>query len=137
MAYIQYLIGLYISNYLGESQCLVWDLPALLLTLCNGSREGGGILVATQPRNDDGLLDYATIRKLSRLMMLRLVPEVRKGTHGRVKQFRMETCRRMKITSNRALYIHADGEIFSGFNTDIHSLSIEVVPDAIQIARWG
>jgi diacylglycerol kinase (ATP) len=112
-----------------------WDISTLMLTLCNGSREGGGFQVAPQARNDDGLLEYATIRKVSRLMMLRLVPEVMKGTHGRFKQVRMGTCSKMTISSDRALYIHAEREIFSGFNTDIHSLSIDIVPGAIQIIR--
>jgi diacylglycerol kinase family enzyme len=41
----------------------------------------------------------------------------------------------MSITSDRALFIHADGEIFTGFNTDIHNLSMQVIPNAIQVVR--
>ncbi|HEY5270006.1 MAG TPA: diacylglycerol kinase family protein [Anaerolineales bacterium] len=118
-----------------ETDTETWDLPTLMLTLCNGSREGGGFLVAPQARNDDGILEYATIRKVSRLMMFRLVPEVMKGTHGRFKQVRMGTFHKMTLSSDRALYIHADGEIFTGFNTDIRRLSLEVVPGAIQVVR--
>ncbi len=112
-----------------------WDLPTLMLTLCNGSREGGGFLVAPLAHNDDGILEYATIRKVSRLMMFRLVPEVMKGTHGRFKQVRMGTFRQMTISSDRALFIHADGEIYTGLNTNTRRLSIEVVPGAIQVVR--
>ena len=118
-----------------ETESETWDLSTLMLTLCNGSREGGGFLVAPKARNNDGLIDYATICKVSRLMMLRLVPEVMKGTHGRFKQVRTGTCRKMSITSDRALFIHADGEIFTGFNTDIHNLSMQVIPNAIQVVR--
>jgi diacylglycerol kinase (ATP) len=118
-----------------ETDTETWDLPTLMLTLCNGPREGGGFLVAPQARNDDGLLEYATIRKVSRLMMFRLVPEVMKGTHGRFKQVRMGTFRKMTLSSDRALYIHADGEIYTGFNTDTRRLALEVVPGAIQVVR--
>jgi YegS/Rv2252/BmrU family lipid kinase len=118
-----------------ETDTETWDLPTLMLTLCNGPREGGGFLVAPQARNDDGLLEYATIRKVSRLMMFRLVPEVMKGTHGRFKQVRMGTFHKMTLSSDRALYIHADGEIFTGFSTNIRRLSLEVVPGAIQVVR--
>lgn len=118
-----------------ETESETWDLSTLMLTLCNGSREGGGFLVAPKARINDGLIDYATICKVSRLMMLRLVPEVMKGTHGRFKQVRTGTCRKMSITSDRALFIHADGEIFTGFNTDIHNLSMQVIPNAIQVVR--
>jgi diacylglycerol kinase (ATP) len=110
-----------------------WDLSTLMLTLCNGPREGGGFHIAPQARINDGIFDYATIRKVSRLMMFRLLPEVMKGTHGRFKQVRMGTCHKMDINSDRALYIHADGEIFSGLDMDIHKLSIEILPGAIQV----
>lgn len=116
-----------------ETDAETWELPTLMLTLCNGSREGGGFLVAPQARNDDGLLEYATIRKVSRLMMFRLVPEVMKGTHGRFKQVRMGTFHKMTLKSDRALYIHADGEIYTGFGTGIRKLSIELIPAAIHV----
>ncbi len=118
-----------------ETDLETWDLPTLMLTLCNGSREGGGFLVAPQARNDDGILEYATIRKVSRLMMFRLVPEVMKGTHGRFKQVRMGTFHKMTLTSDRALFIHADGEIYTGFGTNIKKLSLELVPEAIQVVK--
>ena len=118
-----------------ETDTETWDLPTLMLTLCNGPREGGGFLVAPLAHNDDGLLEYATIRKVSRLMMFRLVPEVMKGTHGRFKPVRMGTFHKMTLSSDRALYIHADGEIFTGFSTDLRNLALEVVPGAIQVVR--
>jgi diacylglycerol kinase family enzyme len=67
--------------------------------------------------------------------MFRLVPEVMKGTHGRFKQVRMGTFKKMTLGSDRALYIHADGEIFSGFSTNIRKLSLEVVPNALQVIK--
>jgi YegS/Rv2252/BmrU family lipid kinase len=112
-----------------------WDLSTLMLTLCNGPREGGGFFVAPEARFDDGLLHYATVRSVSRLMMFRLIPEVMKGTHGRFKQVRMGTCRKLSLTSDRPLYIHADGEIFSGFGSSLRGLSIEILPEAMQVVR--
>ena len=112
-----------------------WDLPTLMLTLCNGPREGGGFLVAPEAQPDDGLLHYATIRKVSRLMMFRLIPEVMNGTHGRFKQVRMGTCKKLTLTSDRPLYIHVDGEVYSGFGTNIRRLSVEVIPNALKVVR--
>lgn len=116
-----------------ETDSEAWELATLMLTACNGPREGGGFLVAPQAANDDGVFDYATICKVSRPMMFRLVPEVMKGTHGRFKQVRLGNFRKMTISSDRPLYIHADGEIYSGFGTDIRYLTIEIIPKAIQI----
>jgi diacylglycerol kinase (ATP) len=118
-----------------ETETETWDFPTLMLTLCNGTREGGGFIVAPNACIDDGLLDYATIRKVSRLMMFRLVPEVMKGTHGRFKQVGIGKFRKMSLSSDRPLYIHADGEIFTGFSTDIRKLSLEVVPGALRVIR--
>ena len=110
-----------------------WDEPMLMMTVCNGPREGGGFLVAPEARPDDGILHYAGIRKISRLMMLRLIPEVMGGTHGRFKQVRMGRLQRMELQADRRLTIHADGEILAGFDMDVRGLSLEIAPAAIEL----
>lgn len=105
----------------------------MLLALANGAREGGGFMVAPGARNDDGMLDYAGIRHVSRLMMLRLLPEVMNGTHGRFKQVRMGKFTRLELKSDSPMIIHADGEILAGFGTDVRSLSVELLPGALEV----
>jgi diacylglycerol kinase (ATP) len=116
-----------------ETDSEKWEMPTVMLTVCNGPREGGGFLVAPEARNDDNLFHYATIRKISRLMMFRLVPEVMNGTHGRFKQVRMGTCRKLSLASDRPVYIHADGEIYTSFGTNLRKLTIELIPGALQV----
>jgi diacylglycerol kinase (ATP) len=41
----------------------------------------------------------------------------------------------MSLSSDRPLYIHTDGEIFSGFGTDVRQLTFEILPGALQIIR--
>ena len=110
-----------------------WEAPTLMLVMSNGPREGGGFLVAPEAKNNDGVLQYASIRKVSRAMMFRLVPEVMKGTHGRFKDVRMGDFQRMSVVSDRPLYIHTDGEIFSGFGTNVRDISFEILPSALQV----
>lgn len=110
-----------------------WDERTLMMVICNGPREGGGFLVAPEAKNDDGVFHYATINKVSRPMMLRLVPEVMNGTHGRFEQIRMGTLRKMEIQSEAPLRIHIDGETFAGFGTDVRKLKIEIIPEAIEL----
>lgn len=107
----------------------------IYLILCNGPREGGGFLVAPDAKFDDGLLDYAMITDVSRPMMFRIVPEVMKGTHGRFKQVKMGKFKKFSLTSDRPLYIHADGEIFSGPGTDVRQVTFEILPNALRIVR--
>jgi diacylglycerol kinase (ATP) len=118
-----------------ETDQETWDLRSLMLALGNGPREGGGFIITPDAKYDDGLLNYVTIESISRLMMLRLVPEVMRGTHGRFKQVRMGTCRWMTVTSKQPLYVHCDGEIYAGFGTDIRKLSIQILPNSIHFLK--
>lgn len=118
-----------------ESDDQTWEQSNLMLTLCNGPREGGGFMVAPEAKIDDGIFHYAMIKNVSRPMMFRLIPEVMKGTHGRFKQVVMGSCKTMSITSDRPMYIHADGEIYSGFGTNVRKVSFELLPNALKVVR--
>ena len=107
----------------------------LLLTLCNGPREGGGFLVAPDAKIDDGVLHYAMIRDVSRAMMFRLVPEVMKGTHGSFKEVTLGSCTRLTVKADRPMYIHADGEIYTSFGSNLHGVTFEALPGALQVVR--
>lgn len=107
----------------------------IYLVLCNGPREGGGFLVTPDAKIDDGILDYVMITDVSRLKMFRIVPEVMKGTHGRFKEVTIDRCKKFTLTADRPLYIHADGEIFSGPGTDIRQVSFEILPNALKVVR--
>jgi len=107
----------------------------IYLILCNGPREGGGFLIAPEAKIDDGIFHYTMVTNLGRAMMFRLLPEFMKGTHGRFKQVKMGTCKKFSFTADRPLYIHADGEIFSGPGTDIRQVSFEILPNALKVIR--
>jgi len=110
-----------------------WDNELLMLTLCNGGREGGGFLVSPQSRPDDGIYDYVCIERVSRPMMIRLIPEVMKGTHGRFPQVRMGKFTRLDLQAESPLNIHVDGEIYAGFGMDLRQISVEIIPAAIEL----
>jgi YegS/Rv2252/BmrU family lipid kinase len=110
-----------------------WEDDILMLVSCNGSREGGGFLIAPEARPDDGILNYAWIEHVSRLMILRILPEVMKGTHEKFAQVRSGEFKSMSVQSDRPLHIHTDGEIYSGFDSDIKGINIEILPGAIEL----
>jgi YegS/Rv2252/BmrU family lipid kinase len=110
-----------------------WDDETIMMVVCNGPREGGGFLVAPGADITDGILNYASICHVSRLMMLRMIPEVMKGTHGRFKQVRLGQLHKLQLHSERPMTIHADGEVISGFGTDVRNVTVEVVPGALEI----
>lgn len=104
----------------------------ILFVLCNGSREGGGFMVAPKAKPDDGIYQYTGIKQVSRLTMLRILPQVMKGTHERLSQVRTGTFRKLSIQSNLPMIIHVDGEIIAGFDSNIRQFSSEMIPGAIQ-----
>lgn len=110
-----------------------WDEETIMFTVCNGPREGGGFMVAPGASTSDGVLNYASIRQVSRLMMLRLIPEVMKGTHGRFKQVRMGQLHKLLLRAERPITIHADGEVIAGFGMDVRTVNVEIVPGALEI----
>jgi diacylglycerol kinase (ATP) len=110
-----------------------WDEEIIMLVVCNGPREGGGFLVAPGSLTSDGILNYASVTRVSKLMMLRLIPEVMKGTHGRFKQVKLGQLHTFTLRSERPLAIHADGEVIAGFGTDVRDVTVEVVPSALEL----
>lgn len=110
-----------------------WSRQQLMMVLCNGPREGGGFHVQPAARVDDGLFHYASIGKVSRLMMLRILPEVMRGTHGRMKDVRMGKFTNLTLQADAPLYIHMDGEIFAGFGTDVRDLRVEMLPGELEM----
>jgi len=118
-----------------ETESQKWEQDVIMLTLCNGQREGGGFMLSPNSKNDDGKLEFLTVDRLSRPAMLRLLPEFINGTHMRFKQVRMGEFKTMTISSDLPLYIHADGEIYTSFGSNLRSASFEIVPGALKVVR--
>jgi diacylglycerol kinase family enzyme len=118
-----------------ETENEKWEESVIMLTLCNGPREGGGFMLSPNSKNDDGKMEFLTVNKVSRGMMFRLVPEFMNGTHMRFKQIRMGEFKKFNIASDLPLYIHADGEIFTSFGSNLHKVSVEILPQALKVVH--
>jgi diacylglycerol kinase family enzyme len=112
-----------------------WEDTVLMTTICNGGREGGGFLISPDSKIDDGALQFLNVKKVSRGMMFRLVPEFMKGTHLRFPATQLGTFKKLRMNSDRPLYIHTDGEIFTSFGSDVRNISFEVLPNALKVIR--
>ena len=114
-----------------QSDTESWEDSVLMTTVCNGGREGGGFLISPESKIDDGLLQFLNVKNVSRGMMFRLVPEFMKGTHLRFKQVQLGTFKKLSMKSDRPLYIHADGEIFTSFGSNLRRVSFEILFSSI------
>jgi len=119
-----------------ESDGETWEQEdVLMFTICNGGRVGGGFVIAPEARCDDGILNYAMVRKCGRLKMFRLVPEFIKGTHIHYPEVKMGTCKTFNILADLPMYVQADGEIFTSFGSNLKGLNFEILPQALRIVR--
>jgi YegS/Rv2252/BmrU family lipid kinase len=105
-------------------------LSALMVCVCNGSREGGGFFVAPQAQPDDGLFDLCITGEVSRLGMLRLIPHFMRGTHVDRDPVTMARAKRVRITSPDSLVAHVDGEILC---TDGREIEFEILPRILRV----
>jgi len=85
-----------------------WKERSFMLTIANGSRYGGGFLVAPQSMVDDGLLDVVLIPRISILQRLNLLLGASKGKH--LKIARITKSGYVSVRANEKLYAHYDGE---------------------------
>jgi diacylglycerol kinase (ATP) len=105
-------------------------IRAVMVSVANGPREGGGFCVAPQARPDDGLFDLCVVREISRLAMLGLIPHFMKGTHVDREPITMAHARRVAISSPDNLVAHMDGEILC---TDAHRIECEILPQRLRV----
>jgi YegS/Rv2252/BmrU family lipid kinase len=105
-------------------------LPALMICVANGPREGGGFYVAPDAQPDDGLFDLCITREVSRLAMLGLIPHFMQGTHVDKEPVTMTRARRVTISSPDDLVAHVDGEVLC---TDGHQITCEILPRRLRV----
>jgi diacylglycerol kinase (ATP) len=109
-----------------------WKDDLLMLTICNGGREGGGFQLAPDSKIDDGILDLVAVQDVSRLKMLGLIPRFIKGNHATDSKVIVDQFSEIKIQSDSPLYIHTDGEIFSGFSSNLKQIRVQIASRAVE-----
>jgi len=114
-----------------------WTDETIMIALNNGPREGGGFHTGPHAIMNDGVLNFTIAQKVSRLKMLMLIPLFMNGTQEKDSKVYMGTFKTMEIRSDKPLYLHTDGEMFAGFNHNVHYLKIEILPQAPNPAEWN
>ncbi len=103
----------------------------LTLSLACGRYIGGGFMCAPRSENDDGLMELALVRPISRLQLARLIGSYKKGEHlsdpriqphiiyRRVKEARIESPQDIRLC--------LDGEIITG-----RQFEVKILPRALR-----
>lgn len=111
-----------------------WEDRLIMLTLCNGPREGGGFMLYPDASQEDGVFNYVTVKEVGRgTMLFQLLPAFMKGTHLPHAKVDSGPFTHLTLEADAPLYIHIDGEVFAGFSNDLRKLDLKVHHQAIQV----
>ena len=106
-------------------------LPALMVSIMNGRRMGGGFMMAPEAETGDGLFDVCIARQVSQAGIVALIPRFMAGTQAGHPAVRFHRARRIRVVAEQGvLPAHADGETLC---TEGRELEIEVVPGALEV----
>lgn len=108
----------------------ILTIPALMVSVMNGRRMGGGFMMAPKGKTDDGLFDLCIAGQVSRLGIFALIPKFMQGTQASHPAVKMVRAKTIKVTAIKGvLPAHADGETLC---VDGQELEIEMLPSAIE-----
>ena len=114
-----------------ESERQTLTLPALMVSIMNGRRLGGGFMLAPQGDNADGLMDVTIARQVGRGRVFTLIPHFLKGDQATQKEILITQAQRLEISAVQgALPVHADGETICEHGEKI---SIQLLPKQIEL----
>lgn len=103
------------------------EADAMLVAVGNGPSFGGGLRIAHGASLDDGLLDVCLIRPVSRTLLIRTFPRLRRGTHVTMPEFERFRVRAVRLDAP-SIVGYGDGERLGRL-----PLTVEVVPSAVAV----
>lgn len=102
----------------------------LMLTACNGSREGGNFRVAPNAEPDDGRIDLLMINPMSLPARLVALPLFMISSPDKFFNIERHQCKMLRISSKQPFYIHVDGEYS---DIPLHNLRFQIIPSALHV----
>ena len=125
--FLYYHAPLIALDYDGHTE----NLSALMVSVMNGRRMGGGFMMAPELNNLDGLLDLCIARQVSRGRIFALIPHFLKGDQAAQPSISTARAKRVAVTAlEGSLPVHADGETIC---TAGNSLTIELLPAQLSL----
>ncbi|MFO7845697.1 MAG: diacylglycerol kinase family protein [Balneolaceae bacterium] len=114
-------------NFEGEE---ILHQELLMVTACNGFREGGKFLVAHQASCKDGRMNVLRIHPLHPIARLPVLPQFLLRTPSYLKSIDLNLCAKLSVSCSDSLPVHVDGE-YSG--TTINNLEMTIKKGRLEI----
>jgi diacylglycerol kinase family enzyme len=113
--------------YEGETM----TLPALMVSVMNGRRLGGGFIMAPEGQIDDGFFDLTVVDQVGRAMIFTLIFRFMQGSQIGHPAIMMTQITKVTVTAEQGtLPAHADGETLCEAG---ERLELEIVPQAMEV----
>lgn len=96
--------------------------------ICNSTKTGGNMIMAPDAKIDDGLLDVILLNDISKLNLLKVFPQIFKGTHVNDSHVETFTGRHIKIVTETPQRLTPDGEVFGAT-----PIEVSIVPNKINM----
>ncbi len=111
------------------------EQQALMVSVMNGQRLGGGFMMAPKGEIDDGQFDLSIVDQVSRGRCATLIPYFVKGTHATQKEVHTDQTNRIMVTAlEGTIPAHADGETLCIAG---EKLTIEILPKNLEVICPG
>lgn len=112
------------------------ELSALMISIMNGRRMGGGFHMAPYSQMDDSLFDLCIATQVSHARIIALIPRFMKGDQASHPAVQTAQTRNLTIRAIQgSLPVHADGETICEAGRE---LSLKILPQQLQIvAKQG
>jgi YegS/Rv2252/BmrU family lipid kinase len=105
--------------------------PALMVSVMNGRRLGGGFMMAPKGLIDDGLFDLCIAGQVSRVAIFALILKFMQGTQAGHPAIQMDRTGEINVSAvNGVLPAHADGETLC---TTGEKLELKIIPKALEV----
>lgn len=103
------------------------DTEAMLVAVGNGPSFGGGLRIAHGASLDDGLLDVCVIRPVSKARLVRVFPQLYRGTHVHLPEVERHLVREVRLDCPDVV-AYGDGERLGPLPT-----TVRVRPTALRV----
>lgn len=105
--------------------------PALMVSIMNGRRMGGGFMMAPEGMIDDGRFDLCIAGQVSRPGIFLLLPRFMQGSQAGHPAIQMARSARVRVTAvNGSLPAHADGETLC---VKGQQLELQILPKRLEM----
>jgi diacylglycerol kinase (ATP) len=111
-------------------------MQALMVSVMNGRRMGGGFMMAPNGCSTDEKFDLCLVNNVSQIEMLKIIPLFMKGTQAINPAVKMRQSRKVRVVAVKGtLPAHADGETMCTagleLEMELHPAALDLIGDGL------